>query len=72
MKSKSTPASHFKRAPTEKQLQAMCRRVEASLLGLGATPAEVALLRAAGRDPFAAAMTIAAIQIRKEEGGGQA
>ncbi|MCW2314325.1 hypothetical protein [Rhodoferax antarcticus] len=66
MKSKPPPACQSKQAPTEKQLQAIRLGAESLLLRLGATPAEVALLRQLGSDHHGAAMAIAAMKIRTE------
>lgn len=68
MKSKSHPAAQLKRAPTQKQLQAICLGAESLLLRLGATPAEVALVRQSSGGRHAAAMAIAAMKIRMQDG----
>ncbi len=71
MKSKSKPkqSSPLKPMPTEQQFQAMCRRLEASLLQQGATAPEVALLRQHSGDALTSALTIALMLARLEEKG---
>lgn len=66
---KPKPPSHPKQTPTEQQFQAMCRRLEATLLNQGATPAEVALLRQHSGSVPNSAMNIALMKARLEGEG---
>ena len=66
---KSKPPSAPKRTPTEQQFQAMCRRLETTLLDQGATPTEVTLLRQHSGSVPNSAMNIALMKARLEGEG---